>query len=213
MRGMNITHQTNDFEQAIARFYTEPELAKLQNVVVGILGAGGLGSNCAVNLARSGIRHFIIADYYRVEMSNLNRQYYFPHHVGQFKVDALQDILTEINPNITVVTYREVLTKDSIPVIYDAADILIEAFDSADAKSMFVEGTLSMVKPKIMVSGLAGIGKSDDLITKKIGTDIYVIGDETSDIADACPYAPRVSIAAAKQADVALSIVLDKGKD
>ena len=39
MRGMNITHQTNDFEQAIARFYTEPELAKLQNVVVGILGA------------------------------------------------------------------------------------------------------------------------------------------------------------------------------
>lgn len=51
------------------------------------------------------------------------------------------------------------------------------------------------------------------MITKKIGTDIYVIGDETSDIADACPYAPRVSIAAAKQADVALSIVLDKGKD
>ena len=133
--------------------------------------------------------------------------------MGQFKVDALQDILTEINPNITVVTYREALTKDSIPIIYDTADILIEAFDSADAKSMFVEGTLSMVKPKIMVSGLAGIGKSDDLITKKIGTDIYVIGDETSDIADAYPYAPRVSIAAAKQADVALSIVLDKGKD
>ena len=48
---------------------------------------------------------------------------------------------------------------------------------------------------------------------KKIGTDIYVIGDETSDIADANPYAPRVSIAAAKQADVALSIVLDKGRD
>ena len=164
-------------------------------------------------MARSGICHFIIADYDRVEMSNLNRQCYFPRHVGQFKVDALQDILTEINPNVTVVTYREALTKDSIPVIYDAADILIEAFDSADAKLMFVEGTLSMVKPKIMVSGLAGIGKSDELTIKKIGTDIYVIGDETSDIADAYPYGPRVSIAAAKQADVVLSIVLDKGRD
>ena len=182
-----MVHMGNTFEQAIAKFYSESDFSLLQETVIGIMGAGGLGSNCAVNLARSGIRHF--------------------------KVDALQDILTEINPNITVVTYREALTKDSIPVIYDTADILIEAFDSADAKSMFVEGTLSMVKPKIMVSGLAGIGKSDDLITKKIGTDIYVIGDEISDIADDYPYAPRVSIAAAKQADVALSIVLDKGRD
>jgi len=75
MRGMNITHQTNDFEQAIARFYTEPELAKLQNVVVGILGAGGLGSNCAVNLARSGIRHFIIADAKRGDIGNTSKMY------------------------------------------------------------------------------------------------------------------------------------------
>lgn len=208
-----MTHLANSFEQAIARFYSETDFSLLQETVIGIMGAGGLGSNCAVNLARSGICHFIIADYDRVEMSNLNRQCYFPRHVSQFKVDALQDILTEINPNVTVVTYREALTKDSIPVIYDAADILIEAFDSADAKLMFVEGTLSMVKPKIMVSGLAGIGKSDELTIKKIGTDIYVIGDETSDIADAYPYGPRVSIAAAKQADVVLSIVLDKGRD
>lgn len=208
-----MTHLANSFEQAIARFYSETDFSLLQETVIGIMGAGGLGSNCAVNLARSGICHFIIADYDRVEMSNLNRQCYFPRHVGQFKVDVLQDILTEINPNVTVVTYREALTKDSIPVIYDAADILIEAFDSADAKLMFVEGTLSMVKPKIMVSGLAGIGKSDELTIKKIGTDIYVIGDETSDIADAYPYGPRVSIAAAKQADVVLSIVLDKGRD
>ena len=140
-----MVHIGNTFEQAIAKFYSESEFSLLQEAVIGIMGAGGLGSNCVVNLARSGIRHFIIADYDRVEMSNLNRQYYFPHHVGQFKVDALQDILTEINPNITVVTYREALTKDSIPVIYDAADILIEAFDSADAKSMFVEGTLSIL--------------------------------------------------------------------
>lgn len=208
-----MTHLANSFEQAIARFYSETDFSLLQETVIGIMGAGGLGSNCAVNLARSGICHFIIADYDRVEMSNLNRQCYFPRDVGQFKVDALQDILTEINPNVTVVTYREALTKDSIPVIYDAADILIEAFDSADAKLMFVEGTLSMVKPKIMVSGLAGIGKSDELTIKKIGADIYVIGDETSDIADAYPYGPRVSIAAAKQADVVLSIVLDKGRD
>jgi len=42
---------------------------------------------------------------------------------------------------------------------------------------------------------------------------LYVIGDQCSDVSDTNPYAPRVSIAAAKQADVVLSIVLDKGRD
>lgn len=61
--------------------------------------------------------------------------------MGQFKVDALQDILTEINPNITVVTYREALTKDSIPVIYDAADIcaVSELTESQDMQNTVYE--------------------------------------------------------------------------
>ena len=44
---------------------------------VGIAGAGGLGSNCAVALARSGVGTLVIADYDVIESSNLNRQYYF----------------------------------------------------------------------------------------------------------------------------------------
>ena len=58
-----MTHLANSFEQAIARFYSETDFSLLQETVIGIMGAGGLGSNCAVNLARSGICHFIIADY------------------------------------------------------------------------------------------------------------------------------------------------------
>ena len=213
MRGINMTHQTNDFEQAIARFYTEPELAKLQNVVVGILGAGGLGSNCAVNLARSGVRHFILADYDVVDMSNLNRQYYFPYHVGQYKVEALKEILTTINPNASVTAYTNKISASNILSLYETADILIEAFDNVESKSLFLDSTMILDKPKIMVSGLAGIGDSDALKTQRLGRDLYVIGDQCSDVSDANPYAPRVSIAAAKQADVVLSIVLDKGRD
>ena len=61
-----MVHIGNTFEQAIAKFYSESDFSLLQETVIGIMGAGGLGSNCAVNLARSGIRHFIIADYDRV---------------------------------------------------------------------------------------------------------------------------------------------------
>ena len=169
-----------------------------------------MGSNCAVNLVRSGIRNLIIADYDIVELSNLNRQYYFSSHMGQYKVEALQDVLTTINSNVIVTVYKNKLTTENIPKIYKKADILIEAFDAVEAKSMFLEAAISVNVPKIMVSGLAGIGNSDALRTKKLGQNLYIVGDEHSGVDNAYPYAPRVAIAAAKQADLALSLLLEK---
>lgn len=205
-----MAHMNNEFETAISRFYSTEEFRKLQNSVVGVLGAGGLGSNCAVNLVRSGIRNLIIADYDIVEWSNLNRQYYVSRHVGQYKVEALQDVLTAINSNVIVKIYKNKLTTENIPEIYKKADILIEAFDTVEAKSMFLEAATSLDVPKIMVSGLAGIGNSDALRTKKLGQNLYIVGDEHSGVDNAYPYAPRVAIAAAKQADLALSLLLEK---
>lgn len=204
-----MAHMNNEFETAISHFYSPEEFRKLQNSVVGVLGAGGLGSNCAVNLVRSGIRNLIIADYDIVELSNLNRQYYVSSHVGQYKVEALQDVLTAINSNVIVKIYKDKLTTENIPEIYKKADILIEAFDAVEAKSMFLAATISLDVPKIMVSGLAGIGNSDTLRTKKLGQNLYIVGDEHSGVEDAYPYAPRVAIAAAKQADLALLLLLE----
>jgi len=49
---------------------------------IGIAGAGGLGSNCAAALARSGVGTLVIADFDIVEELNLNRQYYFSDQIG-----------------------------------------------------------------------------------------------------------------------------------
>ena len=49
---------------------------------IGIAGLGGLGSNIAMMLARSGIRHFVLADFDTVDESNLNRQHYFSAESG-----------------------------------------------------------------------------------------------------------------------------------
>lgn len=130
--------------------------------------------------------------------------------MGQYKVEALQDVLTAINSNVIVTVYKDKLTIENIPEIYKKADILIEAFDTVEAKSMFLEATISVYIPKIMVSGLAGIGNSDALRTKKLGKNLYIVGDEHSGVDNAYPYAPRVAIAAAKQADLALSLLLEK---
>ena len=50
---------------------------RLKDFRIGIAGAGGLGSNCAMALVRSGITKLIIADFDSVDESNLNRQFYF----------------------------------------------------------------------------------------------------------------------------------------
>lgn len=60
-------------------------LFNIENVCIGIAGLGGLGSNIAMMLARSGIRHFVLADFDIVDESNLNRQHYFPEHLGRKK--------------------------------------------------------------------------------------------------------------------------------
>ena len=49
----------------------------LKTKIVGIAGAGGLGSNCAASLARTGVGKLIIADFDVVSEANLNRQFYF----------------------------------------------------------------------------------------------------------------------------------------
>ena len=44
---------------------------------IGIAGTGGIGSNVAMHLVRSGITNLKFGDFDRIEKSNLNRQFYF----------------------------------------------------------------------------------------------------------------------------------------
>ena len=50
---------------------------KLRGAKVAVAGLGGLGSNIAVMLARSGIGKLLLVDFDTVDVTNLNRQMYF----------------------------------------------------------------------------------------------------------------------------------------
>ncbi|MGA2823598.1 MAG: sulfur carrier protein ThiS adenylyltransferase ThiF, partial [Bacteroidales bacterium] len=177
---------------------------------VGIAGAGGLGSNCAVALARVGIGTLIVADFDVVSESNLNRQYFFYNQIGKPKADALKANIQRINPAVTVIARKICLTKENIPILFRDCDIIVEAFDRADQKEMLIETVLTEFpeKPLIIGLGTAGWGKNDAIHCRKVD-NMFICGDEISEIApDLPPIAPRVGIVANMQANVVLEILL-----
>jgi len=65
-----------------------------------IVGCGSVGSTIAENLARNGLTKFTLWDFDDVEPHNIANQMYTNKHVGMPKVEALKEILTDINPEI-----------------------------------------------------------------------------------------------------------------
>lgn len=185
--------------------------ARVKAATVGIAGAGGLGSAVAVALARTGIGRLVVADFDVVEPSNLNRQQYFVDQIGFRKVEALAANLARINSHVKVIGHAVRLTPANVPEIFRDVDVLVEAFDAADAKAMLLEsfGKAFPSKPIVMVSGLAGYGPGSAIRTRKLGPCVYVIGDLES---DARPgrglMAPRVGIAAHLEANAVLRLLL-----
>jgi len=199
----------NFFEEALKNTFGLEHLRKIQQVKIGIAGAGGLGSNCAVNLVRSGFCNFVIVDFDQIDYSNLNRQFYFYHQVGRPKVEALRDNLLAINPSLQLTMSQEKIEEHNVEALFASCDIIVEAFDKAQYKKMIVEQYVNSGKLVVSASGIAGWSKSDELTIHKITEKLYVVGDLTSGVAkEVPPCAPRVNIAAAKQADIILAYVL-----
>ncbi|XER07182.1 hypothetical protein SRRS_27320 [Sporomusa rhizae] len=198
----------NQFEQGINRYIAASILDKFSRIKIGIAGAGGLGSNCAQMLVRTGFKLFKIIDFDKVEASNLNRQFFFLHQIGMPKVEALKSNLTLINPDVQIeVTQRKYSTQDTF---FEDCDVIVEAFDRPECKKLIVENYLNSPKLLIAASGLAGWGNSDNITIHRIRDNFFVVGDLTSAVSAKCPpLAPRVQVAAAKQADIIVSHFLD----
>ena len=192
-----------------ANTYLAPEeRAALESVRVGIAGAGGLGSNCAMHLVRSGVKHITIADFDVVNESNLNRQFFFRDQIGQKKVEAIKANLLRIEPDADIRAVDIRLDASSAREIFADCGIVVEAFDAVDAKVMLVSAFASSGKKLVTASGLAGWGRSNAMRVRKMGS-IVAIGDGETSVGDgAAPVSPRVGIAAAMQANAVVSLLL-----
>lgn len=188
---------------------------KLKKAKVCILGLGGLGSNVAVLLARAGIGYLKLIDFDVVEASNLNRQQYRISYIGMKKTEAMKTIIREINPFVEVETLDIKVNRENIHSIVGDIEIVVEAFDRAETKAMTLEELLTN-KNKIVVSasGMAGLGSANEIVTRKIKDNFYLIGDNYSDYEEYSGImSTRVMLCAAHQANMVLRLILgEKGE-
>jgi len=186
--------------------------AHLSKFRVGIAGAGGLGSNCAVALARCGVGTIVISDFDIIEEANLNRQYYFIEQVGMLKTIALKENISRINQEVFVIIHQKKLNRMNIPEIFSGCHVIVEAFDESTMKEMLVETVQIKMTgtPLVIGSGMAGWGKSGEIRYRKIDNTLFVCGDEDSEVSENMPpLAPRVGMVANMQANVVIEILMN----
>ncbi|MHC4553545.1 MAG: sulfur carrier protein ThiS adenylyltransferase ThiF [Planctomycetota bacterium] len=190
-----------------------PTFLELKNAVVGIAGLGGLGSNVAVALTRLKVGKLILVDFDVVDESNLNRQNYFHDQIGVHKVDASLENLRRINPDANLEGHKMRLTPEKIVDVFKDAHVIAECFDRADQKQMIVETVLTKMPdvPVVTVSGLAGYGRSNEIVTRRVSDRLTLVGDTVSGIGPGIPLtAPRVGIAAYHQANAIVELLMNE---
>ena len=202
-----------ELNDALHKGLTVAQRELLDNAHVAIVGLGGLGSNVAVWLARIGVGKLTLIDFDKVELSNLNRQYYFLSDVGKYKAEALLEHLRQINPYGKYDLHVAKLNEDNLAALLGEASIICEAFDNPESKAMLVNAVLSKYPEKYLVaaSGIAGFGARDnvnDLSIRKINNHFYLCGDGVSDFTQLPLCGARVGICAAQQALIIARIIL-----
>ena len=192
-----------EFRQALVQKQGETIVRKLEQATVAVCGLGGLGSNVAINLARAGVKKLVLVDFDTVDVTNLQRQQYKASQVGMPKAVALVENLKEIAPYVEFEAYNEKITDANIDKFVANADVVCEAFDNPEAKSMLVNEVLENYPQKYLVaaSGMAGSDSANSITTRKISKRFYLCGDGKSDVTQGLVLlAPRVQICAAHQA-------------
>ena len=197
-------------QQALHKGLTAEQSQRLQTAKVAIAGLGGLGSNVALWLARLGVGQLLLYDFDKVELSNLNRQYYFLEDVGQYKATALLRHLKAVNPYGNYYSRVVRLTEDNLAELLSEAHIVCEALDSPEAKALLVNGVLESFPDKYLVaaSGLAGFASSASMQVRRVTPRFYLCGDGVSDMLQLPLCGARVGLCAAQEALTIARIIL-----
>lgn len=125
---------------------------KLLKAKVFCVGVGGLGSPVALYLAAAGLGTIGIADADQVDISNLQRQVlHYTEDIGKPKTHSAREKLEKLNPDVNVIVYEDLITKENIRQIIRDYDIVIDGTDNFPTRYLINDACY--FEKKTLVSG------------------------------------------------------------
>ena len=127
--------------------------AKLKAARVLSVGAGGLGSPAALMLAAAGVGTIGIAEFDRLEPSNLHRQVlYAASDVGRPKAEAAAERLHALNPFVRVNVHAVKAEADTLPALFADYDVVLDCTDNFRTKYLLTDAAVLYGKPVVQAS-------------------------------------------------------------
>lgn len=195
------------------------EQLRLAESRVAVVGAGGLGGQVILLLARVGIGHLLVVDHDIFDETNLNRQVLCSKKsIGRPKSEVAVDVVGSINPGVEVTPYQTGLDSSNAPEILAGSDVVVDGLDNVPGRFVLERTTKKLGIPLVhgAVAGFEGwimtIFPDDPGLKCLYGSEEGRKNDTKS--AEAILGVPALtpSIIATLQAMEVLKIILKRGK-
>ncbi len=169
------TSSKQDFSRrfsGIAKLYGDRGLERFQQSHVAIIGVGGVGSWVVESLARSGIGQLTLIDLDHLSESNINRQLpALDSTLGQAKVQALKNRISEINAECKINCVEEFISTDNVPdllghLVKNPHALVIDCIDHAKTKAALIAWCRQQ---KLLVLTIGAAGSCVDPLRINIG--------------------------------------------
>ena len=116
-----------------------------------IVGAGGLGCPIADYLSRAGVGTIGIADFDKINLSNIHRQnLYNSKDIGKYKVDIVKEKIKSINPFTKIKTYKKKITNKNLNNVIKSFDIIVDGSDNFKTKFLLNKYSIKYKKNLIV---------------------------------------------------------------
>jgi adenylyltransferase/sulfurtransferase len=191
---------------------------QLLDAKVLIVGLGGLGCPVAMYLAAAGVGELWLADFDKVELSNLQRQIaHGTDDIGQLKVTSANDEIKRLNNDITVHCINEKLQGQSLIDTVMAVDVVVDASDNFSTRFELNRVCVNLKKPLVSGAAIRSEGQVIVFDSRQPESPCYrCLYDDTDDsqlnCSDSGVLAPLVGVIGSVQALEVIKVITGFGE-
>lgn len=130
----------------------QERLAAAQVLVIGL---GGLGSAAAIYLAAGGVGRLTLADFDKVDLSNLQRQILHGNaDIGRPKTESARDRLLALNPEVALELLPQAMDETTLARHVQAADVIVDASDNFRTRFAVNDACVAARRPLVSAAAI-----------------------------------------------------------